>query len=196
MDEASIRSLLANLQIPSQRVTYTGSMKTTRWMVISCPFAPWTHEKKTDHNPSFGITIKDFGRSSYKCLSCGIKGRIAALPSKLGGYRKKDYSKLRMWAETTEMQAGIGRPVPKWEEADPLTIDSNGNYGATAKIVNGYPQSGKAKALRTKTCTFTLPPAQLAMDAIEAVEVGAVTRLDSQLNADQIIEGTYEILSS
>lgn len=94
-------------------------------MTISCPFAPWTHAKKTDHNPSFGITLKDNDRSAYKCLSCGVKGRLAGLPTRLGGYRKKDYGKLRLWAEKVEFQAGIFKPTPKWDEADPVTIDCN-----------------------------------------------------------------------
>lgn len=123
MDEPDIRYLLSHLKIPHQKATYTGSVKRTRWMVVSCPFAPWTHQKKTDNHPSFGITIKPDGRSAYKCLSCQMKGRFASLPGKLGGYRKIDYTKLRLWAESTEMQAQLFKPVPKWEDADPVAID-------------------------------------------------------------------------
>ena len=90
-------------------------------MTISCPFAPWTHAKGTDHHPSFGITINPEGRSYYKCLSCGLKGSLAAMSTRLGGYRKKDYNKQRRWAEQVEMQAAIARPVPDWED----TVDAS-----------------------------------------------------------------------
>jgi hypothetical protein len=123
MDEGNVRHLLTQLKIPHQKAKYTGSFKGGKWMTISCPFAPWTHAKHTDLNPGFGITIKDAARSNYKCLSCGMKGRLAALPSILGGYRKQDYSKLRQWAETAEFDALVNRPLPKWN--DPLAIDSN-----------------------------------------------------------------------
>ena len=123
MDENSIRHLLTSLKVPHHKATYTGSRQRTRWLSISCPFAPWTHAKKTDENPSFGITIQDDGFSSYKCLSCGLKGRLSALPTRLGGYRKLDYTKLRMWAQSVELNASLFKPVPKWEDADPVAID-------------------------------------------------------------------------
>jgi hypothetical protein len=105
-------------------------------MTISCPFAPWTHAKKTDEHPSFGIIIKDGDRSAYKCLSCGVKGRLSGLPTRLGGYRKEDYSKLRAWAEGAEFSASISKPIPKWEDADPVAIDHNA-YGGLAQTVRG-----------------------------------------------------------
>ncbi len=119
MDEANIRQLLFKLGVNTTRVSFTGSKKRTRWMNVTCPFAAFTHAKGTDTNPSFGITIDDKGRSHYKCLSCGVKGRLAAMPSKLGGYRKEDYSKLRNWAELVEVNAGISIPATDWEEATP-----------------------------------------------------------------------------
>ena len=142
MDESNIRYLLSQLKIPHNKATFTGSAKRTRWMTISCPYAPWTHQKKTDHNPSFGITIKPDGRSSYKCLSCGMHGRFASLPSKIGGYRKLDYAKLRMWAESVEMQATLFKPVPKWEDADPVTIDYSEKHATDVQA----PDYGEAAA--------------------------------------------------
>lgn len=123
MNEKDIRHLLFSLKIPHAKVSYTGSAKRTRWMTISCPFAPWTHARKTDSNPSFGITIKDDKPSAYKCLACGVHGRLSGLPTRLGGYRKLDHSRLRQWAELVEMQSASSRPVPKWEDADPVAID-------------------------------------------------------------------------
>jgi hypothetical protein len=46
-----------------------------------------------------------------------MKGAVPTLASKLGGYRKRDYKKQRLWAEQVEMQIAIARPVPDWEEA-------------------------------------------------------------------------------
>ena len=115
MDEKTVRDLLFQLKIPVQRHSYSGSKERTRWLNISCPFAPFTHQRGSDTNPSFGITINDAGKSNYKCLACGLKGRLSALPSRLGGYRKEDYSRIRHWAEMAELQATISKPVVDWE---------------------------------------------------------------------------------
>lgn len=157
MDEANIRHILTSLKIPHQKATFTGSKQRTRWMTISCPFAPWTHAKKTDENPSFGITIKDGDRSAYKCLSCGMKGRLSGLPTRLGGYRGVDYSKLRRWAETAEFNATISKPVPKWEDADPVAIDYNERHAADKPVtgsVNSFPLAIGVPYLRERGLTF------------------------------------------
>lgn len=55
--------------------------KGNTWAKFACPFAPYRHEKGTDNNPSFGISI---GKSShYHCFSCGSSGPLAILPSAL-----------------------------------------------------------------------------------------------------------------
>lgn len=157
MDEANVRYLLSNLKIPHQRATFTGSKQRTRWMTISCPFAPWTHAKRTDTNPSFGITLKEGDRSAYKCLSCGMKGRLAGLPTRLGGYRKVDYSKLRAWAESVEFSASISKPLPKWEEADPVAIDYNIKHSADTEVrghVDNFPRALGLSYLRKRGLTF------------------------------------------
>lgn len=115
MDEPDIRVYLTSLQVGIRKVSYTGSLKRTKWMNISCPFAPWTHSGN-DSNPSFGITINPEGRSYYKCFGCGIKGSLAGMATRLGGYRKQDNSKLRIWAEAVEFKQSIARPVPDWED--------------------------------------------------------------------------------
>jgi hypothetical protein len=45
-----------------------------------------------------------------------MKGAVPTLASKLGGYRKKEYKKQRIWAEQVEMQIASTRPVPDWED--------------------------------------------------------------------------------
>lgn len=155
MDEDKIRHLLSSLKIPQDKATFTGSVKNTRWMTVSCPFAPWTHAKKTDHNPSFGITVKPDGRSSYKCLSCGVKGRLAGLPTRLGGYRKQDYSKLRQWAEGAEFTASSNKPLPKWEDADPVAIDYiDKSNKPVAGSVNDFPLALGSAYLRKRGLSY------------------------------------------
>lgn len=159
MDERNIRALLHNLQCSVHKASYAGSSKRTRWLNISCPFAPFTHAKGSDTNPSFGITIIDDGRSHYKCLACGLKGRLSALPTKLGAYRKRDYSKLRHWAEMSEVQASINRPVVDWE-------NDNLEYGddtpdtkelPPARLVNNYPRALGLQYLRERGITWPTP---------------------------------------
>lgn len=156
MDEINIRHLLTSLKLPHNRATFTGSKKNGRWMTISCPFAYWTHAKKTDTNPSFGITVNEDGRSHFKCLSCGIKGRLSGLPSRLGGYRKLDYSKLRLWAESVEFQSGFSRPLPNWD--DEISIeDTNVKGGADlpdAKLRTHYPLAICSRYLRERGLTY------------------------------------------
>lgn len=59
----------------------------SKWFKIECPFAPWTHEKGTDKNPSFGITVNN-GPSHYNCFACGKKGLLMDLPLELHKYSK------------------------------------------------------------------------------------------------------------
>lgn len=159
MDEKSILSLLHNLQVSLQGKSYAGSKKRTRWLNVSCPFAPFTHSKGSDNNPSFGITINDAGRSHYKCLSCGVKGRLSALPTKLGGYRKRDYTKLRHWAEMSELQAAVSRPVVDWEQASITQEEENARdeklpaYNA----IEGYPRAMGIPYLRERGIVWPTP---------------------------------------
>ena len=120
MNERDTLSFLQAIQVNIQRRTYSGSRERTRWMNISCPFAPYTHAGGTDHDPSFGIALNEDGRSYYKCLSCSIKGGLAGMATRLGGYRGVDYSKQRRLAEAIEVKATAERPVPDWEDIAPV----------------------------------------------------------------------------
>ncbi len=59
------------------------------WIMCSCPFAEWTHEKKKDTNPSFGISI---GNSVFNCFSCGVKGSMGIFPNMLSYYAKENFN--------------------------------------------------------------------------------------------------------
>lgn len=161
MDEKNLRHLLFSLKVSVQRATYTGSSKNTRWINISCPFAQWTHAKGSDNNPSFGITLVEDGRSHYKCLACGTKGRVSSLPTRLGGYRGENQSKLRHWAELTEMQIAISRPTIDWEASK--GIDEDEHAERTSKplpshdLVNGYPRALGLRYLRKRGIIWPTP---------------------------------------
>lgn len=141
MDEKHILHLLSALQIDTRKRSLTGSSASARWLTVSCPFAPFTHAKSRDDNPSFGITVNEGGPSYYKCLACQKKGRLAGLPTLLAGYRKKDYRKLRLWAEEVELEIKVARPVPDWEDSDPLqSIAEDKRQETRAKgSVGAYP---------------------------------------------------------
>lgn len=156
MDEPDIRYLLHAVQVDLSRVAYTGGRNTTRWMNIRCPFAPWRHQGGRDNTPSFGVTINEDGRSHYKCFSCQSKGRLAQLPSQLGALRKRDYSEQRRWAEMQELQASISRPLPNWEDADPVEAEKhNAHYNGPGTVEEaGYPRATGHPYLRARGIDF------------------------------------------
>lgn len=158
MDEANVRHLLHQLGINMQRASFTGSAKRTRWMNVSCPFAPYTHTKGTDQNPSFGITLAEDKASYYKCLSCGIKGKLASMPDRLGGYRNTDYSKLRHWAELTEIQSSVNRPVVDWEtKHDQHEHTKDRRPLPNASIIDTYPRALGSPYLNSRGLVFPTP---------------------------------------
>jgi hypothetical protein len=159
MDEPNIRAFLTTIQVGMRSVSYTGSAKRTRWMNISCPFAPWTHASGSDSNPSFGITINAEGRSYYKCFGCGLKGSLAGMATRLGGYRKVDYSQARMWAESVEFKQALGRPVPDWEDIQ--DDDDSSVHSSDAlphpSVVHSYPIAVGNEYLRDRGLHFPTP---------------------------------------
>lgn len=160
MDEKTIRDLLFQLKIPVQRHSYSGSAKRTRWLNVSCPFAPFTHAKGSDTNPSFGLTISEDSRSNYKCLACGVKGRVSSLPTRLGGYRKQDYSKIRHWAEMSELQASISKPVVDWESDhthDEATTNGKDRNVPSPTAILRYPRVLELPYLRQRGLRFPTP---------------------------------------
>lgn len=64
------------------------------WINSPCPLAPYTHAKKTDRRPSFGIAINDFGYSNFNCYACGHTGRLEKLVKMLAGFDGRDYSSI------------------------------------------------------------------------------------------------------
>lgn len=156
MDEPDIRALLVALKLNIQNATFTGSLKRgSRWMNISCPFAPWTHARGSDSHPSFGITVNPDSRSHYKCLACGVKGSLSSLPTKLGGYRKQNYSALRLDAEMMELAAGANRPLPDWDDAIlPEGEADHETYLPNPAALHSYPRAIGVPYLRQRGLLF------------------------------------------
>jgi hypothetical protein len=139
-------------------------------MNIRCPFAQWTHSDGYDSHPSFGISLHDDAPSAYKCFSCNMTGRLASLPTRLGGYRKKDYSKLRSWAEAAEMDGIASKPLPDWEAV--ATIDYNaataGETVLPETALNLFPQALGLPYLSQRNVTFLdVMRMQLRFDPIQ-----------------------------
>jgi len=58
------------------------------WVMMSCPFAPYTHSNGTDKNPSFGI---NYVENTFNCFACGKSGRVETLPFQLQVLSGEDY---------------------------------------------------------------------------------------------------------
>lgn len=54
---------------------------------VSCPLAPWTHSKGTDHNPSCGINFEKTP-AFYNCFTCHASGSLKDMFWRLYEYTK------------------------------------------------------------------------------------------------------------
>ncbi|RKZ93380.1 MAG: hypothetical protein DRQ40_07705 [Gammaproteobacteria bacterium] len=81
------------------------------WINVSCPLAPWTHEKGTDRSPSFGISINTLD-SKYHCFTCKSKGTLSTLVARLTRLSNKDHPLLEEYVESEE----FGGLIPEWDE--------------------------------------------------------------------------------
>lgn len=82
MKAQRIKDLLNALTIFKHRVT-------GNWVQASCPFAKWTHEKGTDSNPSWGVSVHLEKSSWHQCMTCGEKGTLGDLVWALRHKRQK-----------------------------------------------------------------------------------------------------------
>jgi len=108
MDREGIHQLFKNMFGPNiQRVNHT------EWVTTLCPFAPWSHEKGKDTNPSFGVSVKEDGDTSvYHCFTCKKKGKLSDLPKHL-----TDVSDDDAWMEFQEdipEDESLGAGLPTW----------------------------------------------------------------------------------
>lgn len=75
MQTEQIEQLLEKLGSDRVKATANG------WVQASCPFAPYSekHKNRVDAHPSFGVSIKEEGRSGYRCFTCNAKGTLSDL---------------------------------------------------------------------------------------------------------------------
>jgi hypothetical protein len=76
-----------------------------------------------------------------------------------------------------------------------LTIDCNGVYGVTARVVRGKPQSGPTKNLTVKRITLTAPHPEVYAGMVSTDEIAAVNRMDTHAHADDIIDAEFVVLN-
>lgn len=120
MTESDIRKVCNLLGLPQPESAQNG------WMVLPCPFAPHTHARGTDRNPSFRMHANPTGRTGFHCFSCQEHGNMADLVMRLTALNEGQ-SDLRLAAqvEIMEMESDPGEfeegsmPEAKCEVLDP-----------------------------------------------------------------------------
>lgn len=108
MERASIKELLRELLPQNAPMKDLGE-----WVSVPCPLAPWTHDKGTDENPSFGVKVNDHDHSVFNCLTCQRKGTLPYLLKLMTRYSGEDYQGLMQDTETEEF---IGGELPDYED--------------------------------------------------------------------------------
>ncbi len=83
------------------------------WVMTQCPFAPYTHSRGSDRNPSFGVSVKEDSESNYHCFTCKMKGRLHGLPQRLAKV-SEDEGWLEYQQEIPADET-LGGPLPTWE---------------------------------------------------------------------------------
>lgn len=70
------------------------------WVQCSCPFAPFTHMKGQDSNPSFGLSIHPNSISRSGCFTCGTSHDLYEMVLRLRKYEKEEPTGTpRNWGE-------------------------------------------------------------------------------------------------
>lgn len=96
MKEGPLREFLAELDIEVVQKNANG------WLLAHCPFAEWTHPKRTDNTPSFFIKPDSRKVSGFWCFTCKEHGNITRLVTKLEKYRDEKYPGLGVKATLAE----------------------------------------------------------------------------------------------
>lgn len=84
-----------------------------KWVMLSCPLAPWLHDSGSDSHPSAGISITDEEEepSKFNCFTCKTRGSLPHLFSKLSRRNGVDYSK---WVNDLRTIELVGAPLPDY----------------------------------------------------------------------------------
>lgn len=96
-----------------------------RQVQISCPLAPWTHERGSDDKPSMGINFSSHPAYCH-CFACGYSGNIYNLLYKYGAYKdnpeiKKLSKTLRHENRFADLKDRVNR-FTKFEEEEETTV--------------------------------------------------------------------------
>lgn len=75
-----------------------------------------------------------------------------------------------------------------------LTIDCNGVYGASARVVGGITQAAHPYPIMRKLITLIAPPLASYEASIDTATVAPISRMQLQCEASQIIDADYEIV--
>lgn len=120
------------------------------WVRASCPFAPWTHKRGTDSNPSFGMSTGDpaqGGGPGYHCLACGQSGSLFDLVFALQFYKGKHLAKAsrflhgfpEVFGGGEQSRANTGKRIKTQEYLDVFTRRYPTNVPVPEDILAKYP---------------------------------------------------------
>jgi DNA primase len=105
MNREGIVQVLSYLHIES--VTHH-----SEWVMGSCPFAPFKHDKRTDARPSFGVSVHDAAPSVFHCFTCKSTGPLTRLVVALSAhYTDGRYDELLATINAAEE---YGYPLEEW----------------------------------------------------------------------------------
>lgn len=90
MQEMELREILKDIPQVNLERTKLITSKKGDWLMFPCPLASVTHQKGTDRNPSFGISLGN--QSFFHCFTCGYKGRLCSLLSLISEFFGVDLS--------------------------------------------------------------------------------------------------------
>ena len=110
------------------------------------------------------------------------------------GHRKANPSGVSARVLRVSDRPAGGSPLDKVRIEVTLTIDHNGVYGATASVVNGGKQTGKAHSIKKHRITVTAPHPDSYKSATAAQNVSNVSRMETEQYADDIIDADYTII--
>lgn len=109
MDRATIKEVLRDVFGRNTEMRDLGD-----WVGISCPLAPWTHEKGHDASPSAGVSVTEDGTSIFNCFTCHHKAPFHAMLGKYAEFSGEDLGDL---IEELEEEEFLGpRSLPSMDQ--------------------------------------------------------------------------------
>lgn len=109
------------------------------------------------------------------------------------GTRKRNPSGVSAKVLRVSDRPAGGSPLDRVNLLVTLTIDHNGVYGASARVVGGGQQSAIAHPIMTKRISVTAPHPDAYKSLLDAENVATVSRMETEQYADDIIDADYII---